>query len=146
MHSYKSDHCKIYSGFKMAESWIQTTQFLNQWETWAILKENNKILKYRHLWNIHAHILSRTHTPTYFTQCQIKITQGNFQGCIYNHNDKNSIFEVAEVKEQTTARRNRCSHSHRAHSLETRYHVRRGVCWRGTCSTGNEFQWHWRPD
>lgn len=50
--------------------------------------------------------LSRTHTHTYFTQCQIKITQGNFQGCIYNHNDKNSIFEVAEVKEQTTAQAN----------------------------------------
>lgn len=47
--------------------------------------------------------LARAHAPTYFTQCQIKITQGNFQGCIYNHNDKNSIFEVAEVKEQTTA-------------------------------------------
>lgn len=48
---------------------------------------------------------ARTHTQTraHFTQCQIKITQGNFQGCIYNHNDKNSIFEVAEVKEQTTA-------------------------------------------
>lgn len=46
---------------------------------------------------------SHTHAPTYFTQCQIKITQGNFQGCIYNHHDKNSIFEVAEVKEQTTA-------------------------------------------
>lgn len=101
MHSYKSDHSKIYSGFKMAGSWIQTTQFLNQWEIWAILKENNKLLKCRHLWNIHAH--SRAHAPTYFTQCQIKITQGNFQGCIYNHNDKNSIFEVAEVKEQTTA-------------------------------------------
>lgn len=92
--------------------------------------------------------LSHTHAPTYFTQCQIKITQGNFQGCIYNHNDENSIFEVAEVKEQTTAqaKKNRCSHSHRAHSLETRYHVRRGVCLRGTCSTENEVQQHWRPD
>lgn len=64
MHSYKSDHSKIYSGFKMAESWIQTTQFLNQWEIWAVLKENNKLLKYRHLWNIHAHSHSRTHTHT----------------------------------------------------------------------------------
>lgn len=44
-----------------------------------------------------------SHTHTYFTQCQIKITQGNFQGCNYNHNDKNSVSEVAEVKEQTTA-------------------------------------------
>ena len=50
---------------------------------------------------MHTHALARTHT--YFTQCQIKITQGNFQGCIHNHHDKNSIFEVAEVEEQTTA-------------------------------------------
>lgn len=101
MHSYKFDHSKTCSGFKMAESWIQTTQFLNQWEIWEVLKENNELLKYRHLWNIHAH--THTQTRAHFTQCQIKITQGNFQGCIYNHNDKNSIFEVAEVKEQTTA-------------------------------------------
>lgn len=56
---------------------------------------------------MHTHPPARTHTHThshtYITQCQIKITQGNFQGCIYNHNDKYSISEVAEVREQTTA-------------------------------------------
>lgn len=77
----------------MAESQIQTTLV---WNTGNFKRKQTSQIQ---IFVKHAH----PHALTHIIQCQIKITQGHFQGCIYNHNDKYSIFEVAEVKEQTTA-------------------------------------------
>lgn len=77
----------------MAESQIQTILL---WNTGDFKRKQTSQIQ---TFVKHAHL----HTLTHITQCQIKITQGHFQGCIYNHNDMYSIFEVAEVKEQTTA-------------------------------------------